>query len=584
MSDYHTAQALQGLRAVLARLRDDGARFRDNPVSAVGLFLEGHGLSDPHALGYPLEVARFLGVPASHLWQVANYTFAHRDTSHDGPYFVYLPCVGRREQADAQARIAEQVGALDRYLPHLHRLTRQLPPTARRMLPAEPECWWASLFHLAVHHPRMFLEASRERWVNVTGPAPHAAGVWRQTFPHPQRVPEHRFHVYGFQPPCEDFVPGVIWSRLDGDVFAATAAAVEALIERLEPPPPAPDMAAVRQRFAELHVEFSALAEAERPFLRRPADTDGLAAGPFGGPHLRLVKVASSFRMPPAAGWCGFPMELAFDTLPLARHHADAEFLFTRGLFTNFGDVSERAGAALPPSAYDGQVLFARPMTDGLPPGVVAGSRVGCSALNPRPAARWVRFVFNSLRANDPDGRSVEVRFLDPTPDPRNPFPDVFGYAALPNGFFTASARAIELAGLLPSTTPPATDADAPSPHTDLDSGADTPPDEGSDPPEGALIPRCDGRLLCSPDCGVVVRGEERFTLPPNPRVVIAYMIAAWEGRPRAFTQRELLDVCESAGGRLRDVFRSGGEMNPAWGGLISQVEGRRGFYELRLE
>ncbi len=100
--------------------------------------------------------------------------------------------------------------------------------------------------------------------------------------------------------------------------------------------------------------------------------------------------------------------------------------------------------------------MFARPMAgNGLPPGVVGEWQTGCSALSPHPVARWVRFVFNVLRELDPSGGSVEEAFLGPPPDARNPFPDLYGYATLPGGLFAASARAIELAGLLPAPAAP---------------------------------------------------------------------------------------------------------------------------------
>jgi hypothetical protein len=255
------------------------------------------------------------------------------------------------------------------------------------------------------------------------------------------------------QAPCEDIVPGVIWSRLIGDVFTATAAAVELLIEWLErPPAPHPDWSDVRERFRRLHAGFTTLAERDRRWPRPPAGQPEPPAHLRPWPEARLVKVASSFRMPPAREWCDFPMEFEFQSMPLARHHADAEYLFSRHLSGDFLALAEQAGAALPPTAPDAPVLFTRPTPEEqLPPDIIAGWSVGCSGLDPNPVARWVRFVFNSLRATDPGGDSVAVQFLDPPPDRRNPFPVLYGYAALPNGFFAASARAIERAGLLPA-------------------------------------------------------------------------------------------------------------------------------------
>lgn len=71
-------------------------------------------------------------------------------------------------------------------------------------------------------------------------------------------------------------------------------------------------------------------------------------------------------------------------------------------------------------------------------------------ALDPDPAAKWVRFVFNSLLQNDQSGKEVRVHFQELPAGTVQVFPDICGFATFRVGFFTASARAIELAGLLP--------------------------------------------------------------------------------------------------------------------------------------
>lgn len=454
MSAYQTPQALAGLRAVLERVRRDKERFLDTPLSAVGLFLEGHGRTDRFDLNDPDAVARFLGVPAMQVWPVQGVQLALRDTTHNGPYFAYRPNTPDDDPALARREARRQLEALGRYLPDLDALTRQLPPRVHRLLPDDPSGWWATLFHLAIHHPRpLLLEASRERWVNVTAPAPGVGPISAvlRRYPHESRVAESHLQFGQMQAPCVDIIPGVIWSRLIGDVFTATAAAVELLIGWLErPPAPPPDWPAVREQFRRLHAGFTALAERDRRWPRP------LAGQPEPPVHLRpwsevrLVKVTSSFRMPPAREWCDFPMEFEFQSMPLARHHADAEFLFSRHLSADFVALAEQAGAALPPMALDAPVLFSRPAPEErLPPGVVAGWSVGCSGLDPNPVARWVRFVCNTLRGIEPTRGMVEVRLLDP-PAPTT-FPDLYGYATLPGGLYAASARAIEVAALLPT-------------------------------------------------------------------------------------------------------------------------------------
>ncbi len=71
--------------------------------------------------------------------------------------------------------------------------------------------------------------------------------------------------------------------------------------------------------------------------------------------------------------------------------------------------------------------------------------------LDPNPVAKWVRFVFNSLRGNDPSGEEVCFNYESAVDRVLNPSEDIYGYATLKNGFFAASAKAIELAGLLPT-------------------------------------------------------------------------------------------------------------------------------------
>ncbi len=465
MSAYQTSQALAGLRAILDRLRRDAERFRRMPLSAVGLFHEGYSPFDTPGLDDLRLVARFLDVPAGHVHQIEGTRYAHRDTTHDGPFFAYLMPQEHMLARIMGLEVEHHLNSFRATFSQLHALTLRLPPAVRRMVPAEPSGWWATLFHLAIHFPRTFLDASRERWVNVTAPAPGvgplSAALLR--YPHESRVRETRFQFGEMQAPCDDIIPGVLWSRLNTDLFSATEAAVELLIERLEQPPPtAPNLSVVGEQFEGLHARFAALSEWER---RSPRPTAGRPEPPVHlrwYPEFRVLKVANAFRMPPAHQWCEFPMELDFDRLLLAHHHADAEYLISRHLPAEFLTLAEQAGNALPPFTTDAPVLFSRLVQSG---GVLT---VPAAALNPDPVARWVRFVFYMHRANDPTG-GAGVRFLDP-PTP-TPFPDLYGYATLPTGLFEASARAIEFANLLPNTplrttalpsvTPPVPSADA---------------------------------------------------------------------------------------------------------------------------
>ena len=311
-----------------------------------------------------------------------------------------------------------------------------------------------TLFDLATHFPTPLLAASRERWLNFTGPAPSDDGhttLWVK-YPHEDKVPEIRMQLYSIQAVYVDVVPGTIWSCLKDDVFSSTVQAIEMMIAELENATiePAPtDRTAVRRRFAELHKHFSHLAR---------------LAGGFGNPEWQHVKLATSFRMPAARTWCDFPMDVRFETLRLSQGHANAEYLLHRHMDSDLRTLLEQAGNALPPEISDGPVMFHRQLG-----GHVVSSR---AHLDPSPVAKWVRFVFNSLRENESSGDEVCFNYESAVDRVLNPFEDIYGYATLKNGFFAASAKAIELAGLLPtpvaSSSGPASQAsetgDSPSP------------------------------------------------------------------------------------------------------------------------
>src|SRR5207253_10881659 len=106
---------------------------------------------------------------------------------------------------------------------------------------------------------------------------------------------------------------------------------------------------------------------------------------------------------------------------------------------------------------------------------------------------------------------------------------------------------------------------------------------EASEDESLAWVPRCGGALSCSPDYGTVRRGTETFTFTPTQRACLKYLIEAWEKGRREFTNRELLEVAGSTADYIRDVFRSNGKPVPAWNHLITEVEGKRGSYTLRL-
>lgn len=438
----HHVPTLRGLRAIREQLLRDHERFHDAPLHAVALFLEEDGEAGRAQFADTRPVASYLDPPASAVRLAELVPHQHGwTTPHDGPFFAYIP--GRPDGGPAAvAALDRQLVAFGRHLDDLHRLTTGLTDRARRLLPPVPRNWWAILFHLAVHYPQSSLRVNRQRWVRVTSPVPGVIPppTLPIVYPYRFRFDELRLQAGLVQVRCRDVVPGVVWGMLEGGVFAASAAAIDLLIETLETPPlPPHDLSAFRARVADLRERFVALAGGSggRPTVR-PADC-------------RVLKVASSYRPPPASYWRAVSLDARSEAPLLARRHAEAEYLI-HCLPQSALDLCAEAGAALPPLP-DGPVLFPPPGNE--PPPVLTSD----------PVARWMRFVFNTDGVADKRTFHTAGR---PT--------EVYGYAALPDGLFAASVRAIEQAGLLPPPVvdfPPAVEPPEPQLTTPADDHAD---------------------------------------------------------------------------------------------------------------
>lgn len=416
MTALHHASTLRGLRAIRDQLLRDHERFFDAPASAVALFFEEDGPEERAWFSDRGRVARYLDAPVEAVRPAELIPYPHGwTTPHCGPVYAHLP-----DRADGvpatEAALARQLEVFGRHLPDLYTLTGSLTGPTRALLPVAPRSWWVSLFHLAVHHPRTALRVNRQRWVSVTGPVPGVTPppTLPVVYPYRFRFDELRLQAGLIQLRCRDLVPGVVWGRLEGNVFAASAAAIDLLIETLEAPPPSPtDLSAARSQMADLRERFVALAGGSggTPAMR-PEDC-------------RVLKVASSYHPPPPSYWGEVKLDPVSEAPLLARRHMEAEYLIHR-LPPAALDLCAEAGAALPPQP-EGPVLFA-PL-GGEPPPVLTAD----------PVARWMRFVFNA------DGLA-DKRLFHTTGRPA----EVYGYATLPDGLFAASVRAIEQSGLLP--------------------------------------------------------------------------------------------------------------------------------------
>ena len=450
MTGTPTHRVIVELKSIREKLASHEAKFMSNPLCALGVFGEGIGICDKDDLIDSSRIPEFLNVPMEQIQCVQGVTWAHRDTTHEGPYYVYLRPGMPTDEADKV--LQPQLATISTLAARLYDCLRSIHRVHPGLLP-ETESWWAALFYLEIHYPQGVRETRRDRWVSISGLA-HGVDPKRTIphhYPHRDRIVERSLQFGRMQAPFEDIVPGVIWCRLPDDVFTSSIRAIDRLISQLEMlsiTPPVIDWPTVRTRFAELHHDFMLFAEVEQGWLlHRAGETEPDVPFRFYWEG-RLVKVASSFHMPPAHEWCGFPMPFADAPLLLSKHQADAEYFFHRGMPKEFRTLCEAAGNALPSSVPDLPVMFHRPI---FPNGQIC---LPAPALDPDPAAKWVRFVCNSLLANDPSGEEVSVHFQDLPAGAPEVFPDIFGFATFRIGFFAASARAIELAGLRPIQPP----------------------------------------------------------------------------------------------------------------------------------
>ena len=425
MSPTDRLKARAGLEACLRRLRDVQPRFAECAAHALGVFQEGPGDAMNSAYHSRDAAARFLGYALDRVLLAQPLSYSSPPMTHSGPYCLFLRDDATAGTPDPAATLNRQLAALRPIFDALHQVVSSAPPDAMAArLPARVSSWWEALFHLAVHFPDTFLSAGRVRWAaEAVGPPRRGLlSCWG----------EELIRFGGGAAPAADAVPGAMWVGLQHDVFASTEAAIHCLLAHLAEPAPQAEAEAVYATFTGLRARFAVLARCRHSWQ--------------GGQSLaapRLVKFASTFTTGPTGEWCDFPMQTAFARLLLARCHADAEYLFHRGTPTEEADLWAEAGAALPASIGDGASMFstAELNEDG---GYSFGLGCGTPYLNPDPAARWVRFVFNVL--ND---TRVDVRWRD-KPTGRVQFIEpLYGDAVLNCDFAAASALAIQRAGLV---------------------------------------------------------------------------------------------------------------------------------------
>ena len=92
---------------------------------------------------------------------------------------------------------------------------------------------------------------------------------------------------------------------------------------------------------------------------------------------------------------------------------------------------------------------------------------------------------------------------------------------------------------------------------------------------------RCDGKVLCTPDCSQLAWLGKEYQLSEQQAAVLNHMTKMW-GKVREFRRKALLELNGVSSENLRDIFRSGNNPHPLWGTLLIPVDGKRGMYTLQ--
>jgi hypothetical protein len=291
-------------------------------------------------------------------------------------------------------------------LPLLHKLPRGV--RERLCLPSN-EKWWRATFHLAWHFRRPFLRATRCRLLAKDG-VPH--GCMEETFT----------QLYGTGG-LQDQLPGLIYSELEHDLCTCSEAAIGVIIEALERHTPTGPLAPA---------EAQALsADQRRTFDRLRAEFLAGTQLPLPSVACKLLKLADSFRTPPAREWASLEVGgCAERLLPLSRLNDQQEIAQIRGPATEwFCEVAERAANALPALVPDMPILFDQRGFSGPRPVMDRGS-----------LERWLGFVFATLKQHGHEALSISWGTgLGPLS---------YGLATLDRDLCAASVLAIDLARL----------------------------------------------------------------------------------------------------------------------------------------
>ncbi len=345
--------------------------------------------------------------------------------------------VDQRNPVSEAIQVARQVG--ERLAPLVRGLPAQLAERLGFVGALRPSDWVEILFHLGWHFPDHGIDAGRFRILAASEEAP-----WDF------RCPEPELQLGGVRV-SPDVFPGVVVSRLGegSDFLTASVNALllilEALdgIERVAEPKPGAEFGRLRDTFLRLAVAHS-------HFPRE------LSA--------RVLRLADSFRTPPATEWAG--IERGGDGWGIPHFYVLSHLCANRVVcvlrgpgWETFQELANRAGALLPcwpaqpyPAVLNDVGAFARYCDTARFPwaGVACEVWNGGMVTDHRGnVERWLGLVFGLLMAHRLEHLTLVTRPEDVTHsvggEPVNAMLTLRGM-----NLFAASALAIELAGLVP--------------------------------------------------------------------------------------------------------------------------------------
>ncbi|QEL19850.1 hypothetical protein [Limnoglobus roseus] len=294
----------------------------------------------------------------------------------------------------------------------LHRACAALPERIRLALrlPEVPD-WWGTLFHLAWHFDRPFLRAARCR-------------LMTQDDTHVVRVGESIMQEIGHS--GRDVMPGLIFSRLDDEVFSASEAAVGLILDAIDNgrsavPPLSAEL--LTRRLVQLKDQFQAASL-------------GKVGGRKGGPKTKAkaLRLSDSFTNPPATSWAALKYggKVPQSTWPLNRLNADQEICQVVGPENDaFINLATIGGNTLPAESLS-TPIFLPPVGRGT---LKASAALPLNASGPVP--RWLRFVFTTLLRHRPELVNISWHKANPACG--------LGTATLKPDVFAASVIALEI-------------------------------------------------------------------------------------------------------------------------------------------